>query len=70
MGVQLITYYIEILRQSLPLNILDRRSRPRQRIIEEVMGRYTEVSPIEKVSCTIIESDPNYINSNENYHRF
>lgn len=34
---------------------------PRERIIEEVMGRYIEVSPIQKVSCTTL----NYTSSKE-----
>ncbi|XP_069357820.1 myosin heavy chain, clone 203-like [Maniola hyperantus] len=34
----------------------DLRCQPREHIIEEVMGRYTEVAPIEKVSYTMISS--------------
>lgn len=37
--------------------ILDRRSHPRERIIEEVMGKYVEVTPIEKVSYTMLSCD-------------
>ncbi|XP_045449968.1 uncharacterized protein LOC123658649 [Melitaea cinxia] len=35
----------------------DLGSRPRERIIEEVLGKYTEITPIEKVSYTMISSD-------------
>ncbi|XP_047515656.1 uncharacterized protein LOC125056536 isoform X4 [Pieris napi] len=35
----------------------DVRGAPRERIIEEVMGRYTDVTPIEKVSYTMISND-------------
>ncbi|CAH2229748.1 jg5783 [Pararge aegeria aegeria] len=35
----------------------DVRGHPRERIIEEVMGRYTEITPIEKVSYTTLNSE-------------
>ncbi|XP_050348542.1 uncharacterized protein LOC126772293 [Nymphalis io] len=44
----------------------DLRCHPRDRIIEEVLGRYTEVAPIEKVSYTMISSDSIDIKS-QNY---
>lgn len=37
--------------------ILELKSHPRERIIEEVMGRYTDVTPIEKVSYTILSNE-------------
>lgn len=37
-------------------DIVDVRDGPREKIIEEVMGRYTEVTPIEKVSYTMMNN--------------
>ncbi|XP_037296387.1 uncharacterized protein LOC115441368 isoform X5 [Manduca sexta] len=42
-----------------PCNCQDRRSQPRERIIEEVMGRYGDMAPIDKVSCSYISNDSN-----------
>ncbi|XP_022828315.1 uncharacterized protein LOC111357743 [Spodoptera litura] len=40
----------------------DRRSHTRKKIFEEVMGRYTEVSPIEKVSFMFIDTESSDLN--------
>lgn len=40
----------------IDISFLESKSRPRQRFIEEVMGRYyLDVAPIEKVSYSIIK---------------
>lgn len=54
MGVQVIQYIQFAWYHDI---ILDVRVLPRERIIDEVMGRYyTEVTPIEKVSFTMVSS--------------
>ncbi|CAH0682995.1 unnamed protein product [Spodoptera exigua] len=41
--------------------IVDRRGQPRQRIFEEVMGRYSEVSPIQNISFTCLDNESSNI---------